>query len=412
MEHLTCFWLLALVLSVGSRNVPPPNTLDKLFDAFLEGVMDAKGGQLDPFVLEDRFLEVEKPVKLNLNFTSIQVAGLKGLRRDGPLIYTVDPAKGDKFIRVSVTASPIVVTSNLDVSMRVIYSFLPLLSTRFNVTVASFAGAIEIVTSRSDKQIRIKSFTVTELNDLEVTFFRKTFFYGPERKAWILSLVGREVIKYYKKTLLQVAEGDVENQIQSKIYTLPEQVKRLLYEWRVGGNKITPVSHKVQLIAAARVAWLEWKRNIEQKDTCPVCLVTGQGLSCFIWSVGYLRWQNHLEWASVDVAALERSDRPSDLEAFTFDRMLPLPLSLSPEATFQLLLMRLSLRNFRFHPLKLYPKTGQGLQLYYLWLAHLLFRYSHLDEMFLASEMSPSLWPSSIASSLIVSLGQSLQSQR
>lgn len=227
------FFILALLIVSTSKTEGA--SFEAFFDAILKAVIKSKGDLIDPLPLDDKFATIPSkeflipsPIKLNLNLTAGQVTGLKTLHRSGAAVQSID-YKNDKVTRIKMAASPITLQYDVNATTGVFFLRLPEILLRLNATIDSFDCMIELVANKSRKEIIVNTFIVDEVKNLKVNFYRESFFFGPERRAWLLTKVTKVITKVFKKQVVEKIADVVKQMMQEKIDALPDNIKKLLY---------------------------------------------------------------------------------------------------------------------------------------------------------------------------------------
>lgn len=227
--------LISLAIIVTFSGTASAATFEQFFDAILKAVIKSKGDLIDPLAIDDKNTTLPSakfilpaPIKLNLQFTNNQLWGMKSLTRSGAAVQSMD-FKNDKVTRIQLNVSPLLLTSDLNLTTSVFFTKLPPQLVRINATIDSFDFMIELVANKTRKEIKVNTFVIDKLNNLNVNYYRESSFFGREFKDYILTHVTKVVTVLFKKQVTEKVEVTTKNIMQEKIDSLPDNIKRLLY---------------------------------------------------------------------------------------------------------------------------------------------------------------------------------------
>lgn len=229
---LVIFVALTSNVSAGSNET---SSFELFFDAIIKGVIKAKGNLIDPMPIEDKnttlpskTLPVPMPVKVNLLFSNNKLWGMKKLHRSGSAVQTRN-SNNDKVTRVQLNISPLLLTSDLNATTKLLSIRLPQNLIRINATIDSFDFIVEIVANKTRKEITVNTFVIDDLKNLTVHYYRESRIIGREYLDYLLTQCTKVVTILFKKQIIQIIEETTKNIMQEKIDALPESIKKLLY---------------------------------------------------------------------------------------------------------------------------------------------------------------------------------------
>ena len=227
--------LLSLVILVALSSNASAASFEQFFDAILKSVIKAKGDLIDPLPIEDKNITLPSkklllplPIKANLLFSNNQLWGMKTLSRSGGAVQSID-FKNDKVTRIQMNVSPLLLTSDLTLASSVLSVKLPEHLIRINATIDSFDFMIELVANKTRKEIKVKTFVIDKLDNLNVNYYRESHLIGREFKDYILTHITKVITILFKKQITEKVEVTTRDLMQEKIDALPDNIKRLLY---------------------------------------------------------------------------------------------------------------------------------------------------------------------------------------